>query len=99
MSPDNIERAVKRLEHYFECKVDSPEFFKNRDVHSEGVQQALETLNCALLPPISDTCFLSHLRLALFDPKLYNFADSTKVFIMVAGLQKKNSSSKSGKGD
>lgn len=87
MSPDDIDEAVKRLEHYFECKIDSPDFFKNREVYSKGVQQALETLNYALLPPISDTCFLSHLRLALFDSELYNFAEATKVFIMVAGLQ------------
>lgn len=88
MSPDDIDGAVKRLEHYFECKIDCPEFFKNRDVHSEGAQQALKTVNYALLPPISDTCFLSHLSLALFDSKLYNFAEASKIFIMVAGLQK-----------
>lgn len=87
-----MDKSVERLEFYFKCKKISPEFFKNRDVKCQKVQETLNTLNYVLLPTTSDGSFLLLHRLSQFEPKKYNFDDAVKVFIMVSGLTLKSKS-------
>lgn len=84
-SPDDIDNAIDRLEVYIDCKLSTPELFRNRDVKCHQVQEALKTLHYALLPTTPDGSFLLLHRLCRYDPNLYNFEDATKVFIMVSG--------------
>lgn len=81
-SKGDIELAALKLDKYYEVKHECPEFFKNRDLDSEEVQQALDTLIVVALPVSPDNCLMIAQKLRLFNPKDYNFDGACKMYIM-----------------
>lgn len=84
-SDRDIGYAEKMIDNYCKFGIDSPEFFKNRDVDSVEVQAVLNNMNFGILPPTPDNCNLVLGRLASFEPKDYMFDETSKTFMMLLG--------------
>lgn len=80
----DIDRSSKWIHLYFKLKRNSPEFFANRDVFSEGVQNSLKNQRNFILP-VYNGCHVVLHSLKNPDPKAYVFDDAIKTFIMMAG--------------
>lgn len=78
----DVELAALKLDKYYEVKHDCPEFFKDRDLDSEEVQQALDCLIFVSLPVTPDNCYLIVTKLRMYNPKDYHFEPACKAFIM-----------------
>lgn len=81
----DIDNAAKHMERYYSLKITSPELFWNRDPESEDLQFSFKIQQMAPLPITPDDCYLFIHRVSDADPKMYNFDDVFKMFIMMAG--------------
>jgi hypothetical protein len=80
----DVERAAKKFEKFYNLKKECPQFFTNRDVASEEIQNCLKNLVYVALPVTPKNQNLILHRLISQDPNDYNFDDSVKTFIMKA---------------
>lgn len=82
---DDLDKSSKWLHIFYKMKRNSPEYFKNRDVASEGIQRALDNQVFFSLPVTPDNHNVVLHKLSSFDPKNYLFDESIKAFIMTGG--------------
>lgn len=80
----DIERSSKWIHVYYKMKRNSPEFFANRDVASDGVQDSLKN-QINLILPVHDACNILLHKIKSSEPKAYVFDEAIKTFIMMAG--------------
>jgi hypothetical protein len=66
-------------------KRSSPEFFANRDVLSEEIQNALKHQFYVTLPVTPSRCNVILQKLSVFDHRKFVFDAAIKTFIMTAG--------------
>lgn len=85
MQKNNIDKCVRLARTYCVLTRESPEFFGNRDLESEGVQICLENQCYLSLPPTPDNCNLIFFKFTNPDPKIYDFDNAEKTFLMTAG--------------
>lgn len=85
MYPDDVDRAAKRMETYFKCKRNLPEFFRERNVNGKKVQQCMENQYYLILPRINDTLSLAYHGLRSHTPADYNLDQTIKTMIMTSG--------------
>jgi RNAse (barnase) inhibitor barstar len=77
---------VKKLEKFYALKQSCPEFFANRDVNSEAIQNCLKNLVYVALPVTPTNQNLILHKLISHDAKDYVFDDSVKTFVMKAEI-------------
>lgn len=82
---DDIDKGSKWLHIYYKMKRNAPEFFANRDVLSEGIQNALHDQFYFSLPVTPDGCNVVCHKLRSYDPKKYVFDEAIKTFIITTG--------------
>lgn len=82
---DDTDRGSKWLHIYYKSKRNAPEFFGDRDVLSEGIQNALQNQYYYTLPVTPDGCNVVCHSLKNYEPKKYVFDEAIKTFIMTAG--------------
>lgn len=85
MYPDDVERSARRMETYFKCKRNLPEFFRERNVNGKKVQQCFESQYYLILPRISDSVSLAYHGLRSHVPADYNLDQTIKTMIMTSG--------------
>lgn len=85
----NVEKAAAKLEVYYELKKTAPEFFKNRDVHSDAIQSSLDHQNFIDLPISPDNCILFFHDLSSPEAKHYVFDEAVKTFAISIGKSRK----------
>lgn len=79
------DKCLKLMHNYCKLKKISPEFFANRDVESDEIQQALDNQFYATLPSTPSNCNLVFHKLSNFEPKNYIFDATEKTFFMTIG--------------
>ncbi|CRL02024.1 CLUMA_CG015172, isoform A [Clunio marinus] len=79
----DVDKSAKLIHNYYQIKQTSPEFFANRDVESEEIQNCLNNQDYVALPLTPDNCHLIFHRLSNNDPSKYNFDSAAKTFIML----------------
>lgn len=80
----DIERTSKWIHVFYKMKRNSPEFFSNRDVLSEGIQDSLKN-QINLWLPVYDGCNILLHKIKNLEPKNYVFDEAIKTFIMMGG--------------
>lgn len=78
----DVDATTNKLEKFYELKQSCPEFFANRDVDSEAIQNCLKNLVYVGLPVTPSNQNLILHKLISHNPKDYVFDDSVKTFIM-----------------
>lgn len=92
----DVDLTVEKLEKYYELKRETPEFFSNRDILSDDIQQCLDKLIYVALPITPDNCNLILHKLRSYDPKDYMFDNAVKTFIMKTEVYAYNNGPRSG---
>lgn len=82
---NNKDKAFNLLNSYCTFKKEMPEFFSNRNVESDEIQQVLKHQIFASLPSTPKNYNLLIHKLSNFDPKNYFFDASMKTYSMVIG--------------
>jgi hypothetical protein len=83
---NNLDKSVALVNNYCKYGKDSPEFFDNRDVDAVEFQAVMNNMYFAVLPPTPDNCNLVVGRLSGYEPKDYDFDQTTKTFMMLLGV-------------
>lgn len=73
------------MENYYKNGNLVPEFFKDRDVFSQKIQNCLENQYFIILPITKDNQMLFFHSLKNQDPSTYEFDTAVKVFCMLFG--------------
>lgn len=81
----DVDKSATLLENFYKIKKSSPEFFANRDVTNEEIQNCLNSQDYVALPVTPDNCHLIFHRLSNQDPNSYNFDAAAKTLIMLSG--------------
>lgn len=81
----DVEKSSKIIHNYYKIKKSSPQFFANRDVTSDEIQNCLDNQDYVSLPITPSNCHLIFHRLSNYDPKSYTFDSAAKTFIMLSG--------------
>jgi hypothetical protein len=81
------DKSLNLLHNYCKLKKKTPEFFANRDVEGEEVQQALNNQIYATLPPTPRNNNLVLHKLSNYEPKNYVFDAAEKTFLMTIGAE------------
>ena len=79
------DKCLKLMHNYCKLKKLTPEFFANRDVESDEIQQALANQFYATFPTTPSDCNLVFHKLSNFEPKNYVFDAAEKTFLMTVG--------------
>lgn len=74
------------MENYYRIKKSAPEFFANRDVDSDDIQNCLKNQYYVALPVTPDNNILIYHSLRNHDHRTYNFDAAAKTYIMTSGL-------------
>lgn len=85
MYPNDIDRAAKRMETYFKCKRNCPEFFRDRSVTGKTFKHCMANQYYIILPRISDTLSLAYHGIKSPNPADYNLDETIKTMIMTSG--------------
>jgi hypothetical protein len=85
MYTNDIDRAARRLETFFKLKRNSPEFFRNRNVHGEGIQNSMKNQYYLMLPRLSEKMSLAYHGLKSSNPSDYYLDEAIKMMIMTSG--------------
>ncbi|KAG5679563.1 hypothetical protein PVAND_009123 [Polypedilum vanderplanki] len=78
----DVEKSAVLIENYYKIKRSSPEFFQNRNVESDEIQNCLKNQYYVSLPTTPDNNMLIFHSLKNFDPNSYNFDSAAKTYIM-----------------
>lgn len=81
---DDIDKGSKWLHIYYKMKRNAPEFFANRDVLSDEIQNALRDQFFYTLPVYNGCNVVCH-SLRSYEPKKYVFDEAIKTFIITTG--------------
>jgi hypothetical protein len=81
----DVDKSVKLIENYYKIKRSAPEFFANRNVDSDDIQNCLKNQNYVALPVTPDNNILIFHSLRNHDPRSYDFDAAAKTFIMTSG--------------
>ena len=79
------EKSLILGNNYFKLKRKMPEFFANRDMNSDEIQQCLNNQYYVTLPPTTKNYALIFHKLSNFVSKNYNFDEAVKTFTMTIG--------------
>jgi CRAL/TRIO domain len=79
----DVDKALKKMERFYEIKHNAPEFFANRDVTSESFKKTMKNSYFISLPVTPDNCNLIGHGVISTDPNDYEYDDAIKAFIMV----------------
>lgn len=81
----DIDKSIKFMQRHYEIKRKAPQLFKNRDVMTPELQQALDNQYFARLPQTEQDKIVCYHGLTNPIPNNYHYNNSTTCFLMMIG--------------